>query len=90
MDELKHLPLSEVSNTLPNQYEDWKVRIYCRGSKDEFDALMKVFTLWREEHIQEETSSTPSLKRRRTITFPARCSCRFSDTGLEEHSLTES
>lgn len=45
MDTIRHIPLSDMSNTLPDQCEDWLVRFYNRGNEKEFENLSKLFTL---------------------------------------------
>ena len=53
-DQAMPLPPSEISNTLPEKYEDWMVRFYCRGSAKEFATLTQLFGFWRDKHLQTE------------------------------------
>ena len=86
MDTIRHIPLSDMSNTLPDQCEDWLVRFYTRGNEKEFENLSKLFTLWREKHINEsEICESASPKRRRTYTFPPKR--QFSSADLESGLL---
>ena len=86
MDTIRHIPLSDMSNTLPDQCEDWLVRFYNRGNEKEFENLSKLFTLWREKHIIEsEICESASPKRRRTYTFPPKR--QFSSADLESGLL---
>ncbi len=48
------LPPSEISNTLPEKYEDLMVRFYCRGNADQFTVLTTLFGYWRDKHIQTD------------------------------------
>lgn len=79
----RHLHLSEVSNTVPRQCEDWWARIYNRGNEQQFEALKKLYAIWRDRNILEEDSQeTPTLKRRSTYTFPSKQGRYFSSMDL--------
>lgn len=54
INESYHLPASELSNTLPEQYEDWLVRLYNRGDNTNFDTLCQLFSIWRTSHLNQE------------------------------------
>lgn len=84
----RHLHLSEVSNTMPDQCEDWWVRIYNRGNEQQFETLNELFAIWRDRHVQEEDSQENyTLKRRRTFTFPSKQGRYFSSTDLADSGL---
>ena len=70
---------------MPDQCEDWMVRIYHRGKSEDAGWINELFSIWRDEHVKaEDKLESPSIKRRRTFTFPSQRERRFSNVDLLE------